>query len=150
MIKNCAKSFIYSAFFGILCQWLIELVLKGILQIDYSPVTPEYMAMFPSIGIALGADMILYGMIGLAFSSFLFIYDINRIGFVIQNLIYYFVTSLIWMPIVIFIWQIWRYPQALIGVILGFVVTYIIMTFVAYRTTKGDVESINHAIAKEE
>ena len=116
-------------------------ILKGILRIDYAPVTPEFLAMFPSIGIALGADMILYGMIGLAFSSFLFIYDINRIGFVIQNLIYYFVTSLIWMPIVIFIWQIWRYPQALIGVILGFVVN---------RTTKGDVESMNHAIAKEE
>ena len=150
MFKNCAKSFIYSAFFGIVCQWLIELILKGILRIDYSPVTPEFLAMFPSIGIALGTDMILYGLIGLAFCFFMFIYDINRIGFVVQNLIYYLATSLIWMPIVIFIWQIWRYPKALFGVILGFFVTYIVMTIVAYRITKGDVESINHAITKEE
>lgn len=87
--------------------------------------------------------------IGMAFSSMLFIYEIDRIGFVLQNAIYYLVTGIVWIPIVAFLWQLWRYPQALVCTIVGFVMTDVIMTVIGYRTTKRNIRELNAALGNE-
>ena len=104
MVKKIATGFIYTSFFGILCNVIIEIVVRAVTGFDYSPLTPEYIAMFPSVTVAFGVDMLLYGVIGMAFSGFTFIYEIDRIGFVIQNLIYFVATGVIWFPIITFLW----------------------------------------------
>ena len=72
-----------------------------------------------------------------------FIYEKPEIGFVLQNLIYCILTGIFWVPIVVFIWQLNRYPQAFYGTISGFIATYIIMSVVGYKITKKEVEAIN-------
>lgn len=149
MVKRIGMAFVFTAFWGMACNMIIEIVVRIVSGIDYSPLTPEFIAMFPSVTIAYGVDMLLYGVIGLAFSSMLFIYEIDRIGFVLQNAIYYLVTGIVWIPIVAFLWQLWRYPQALVCTIVGFVMTDVIMTVVGYRTTKRNIRELNTALGNE-
>ncbi len=148
MMKRMGKAFIFTSFFGIACNVLLEFILRCVLGLDYTPLTPEFVGMFPSTTLAFGVDMLLYGVIGLAFSGMMFIYEIDRIGFVLQNTIYYLVTGLVWIPIVTFLWQLWRYPQALIITIVGFACTDVIMTVVGYRETKKNIVELNQILER--
>lgn len=149
MIKKCLNSFVYSTFFGILVNLIIEIVVRAISGFNYSPITPEFRAFFPSDTTAIFADALLYGVIGFIFSFMLFIYNYDKLGFVVQNIIYYTGTSIVWIPIIIFIWQLQKYPSALISTIIGFVVAEIIMTVVAYNITKKNIAAINSKIREE-
>ena len=142
MVKRIINSFIYTSFFAMLCNLIIEMIVRLLTGFDYSPVTPEYIAMFPSITIAYGVNMLLYGVIGIAFSGFMFVYEKEQIGFVIQSLLYAALTSIVWIPIV---WQLWRYKEALLCTIICFVITILIMIVVQYRTTKKNIEKLNEA-----
>ena len=148
MIKRCINSFVYSTFFGILINLIIELVVRGISGFDYSPITPEFRAYFPSETMAVFTDALLYGVIGFTFSFMLFIYNYDRLGFVVQNIIYYISTSIVWMPIIIYIWQLQKYLSALIFTLTGFVVVEIIMTIIAYNITKKNIAAINMTLVE--
>ncbi len=145
MVKRIINSFIYTSFFAMLCNLIIEMIVRLLTGFDYSPVTPEYIAMFPSITVAYGVNMLLYGVIGIAFSGFMFVYEKEQIGFVIQSLLYAALTSFVWIPIVTFVWQLWRYKEALLCTIICFVITILIMIVVQYRTTKKSIEKLNEA-----
>lgn len=145
MVKRILNSFIYTSFFAMLCNLIIEMIVRLLTGFDYSPVTPEYIAMFPSITIAYSVNMLLYGVIGIAFSGFMFVYEKEQIGFVIQSLLYAALTSIVWIPIVTFVWQLWRYKEALLCTIICFVITILIMIVVQYRTTKKNIEKLNEA-----
>lgn len=146
MTKRVLNGFIYTSFFAMLCNILIEIIVRLTTGFDYSPITPEYIAMFPSITVAYGVDILLYGIIGMAFSGFMFIYEKDKIGFVVQNIVYFILTSLVWVPIITFIWQLWRYPEALVCTIVCFLLTNVIMMFVGLRETKKHIEQINEKI----
>lgn len=145
MVKRIINSFIYTSFFAMLCNLIIEMIVRLLTGFDYSPVTPEYIAMFPSITVAYGVNMLLYGVIGIAFSGFMFVYEKEQIGFVIQSLLYAALTSIVWIPIVTFVCQLWRYKEALLCTIICFVITILIMIVVQYRTTKKNIEKLNEA-----
>lgn len=134
-----------SAIVGMIVLLLIEAI-GNIFDGNISPLTPEFIALFPSQTIALEVDILLYGVFGLVFSAMSFIYEQERIGFVVQNLIYALGTAIVWIPIVIFMWQLQKYPQALVCTIVGFFATYMIMTIVAYRDTKKNVEEVNRLL----
>jgi len=141
------KSFIYSAFIGFSVNWLVSVILYYTAGIERGIATDEFMAMFPTATIACGVDLMLYGLIGAAFSGMMAIYEINRIGFVLQNTIYVIATSAVWIPVLICLWQLNKYPYALFYTVMGFVMTYVIMTIVALRTTRQDILQINERIA---
>lgn len=146
MLKRCIYGAITSAFCGLIVLALIEIIVRGISGEDFVPLTPEYIEMFPSLSMAIEADILLYGIIGFIFSAMSFIYEKDRIGFVVQNMIYFVGTGVVWIPIVVFMWQLQKYPQALLCTILGFAITYVVMTVVGYKTTKKDVNKINEAL----
>ena len=150
MIKRCFNSFIYSSFFGMVLNCIIEMTVRIFAHVDYTPVTPEFVAYFPSYSMAMVADMLLYGLIGMTFSAMLFIYDLDKLGFVFQNMLYCLATGAVWIPIVTFIWQLHKYPQAIYATIVGFVVTYVIMTIVVYRTTKKNIDVVNGLLLQYE
>lgn len=143
MIKRMFNGFIYASFFGMFCNLMIELVVRKIANFPYSPITPEYIALFPSITVAYGADLLLYGVIGCAFSGFLFVYELDKIGYVLQSILYFVLTGIIWIPIITFLWQLWKYPEALLYTIVGFIITNGIMMFLGYQKTKKNIEEIN-------
>jgi len=115
----------------------------------FSAMTPEYRAMFPSDTLALGIAVLSHGLIGAAFAGATFIYEKAEIGFVLQNIIYFLLTGIVWIPLICFVWQLYRYPAALVSTIGGFVLTYVVMSVLGYNITKKEVEQINAKLAEE-
>lgn len=151
LLKRCCISFLVSAFCGLFVNMLIELIVGKITgNMQFSPLSPEFRAMFATESMAVYVNILLYGVIGLAFSGMTFIYEIHRIGYIFQNILYYIGTGIVWVPIVVIMWQLYRYPQALIGTLIGFLVTYVVMTILGYRITKQEIETINLALERKE
>jgi len=55
----------------------------------------------------------------------------------------------VWIPLICFVWQLYRYPAALVYTIGGFVLTYMVMSMVGYNITKKEVAQINARLAEE-
>jgi hypothetical protein len=150
MIKRASFSFIISSFFGLVAYLLIEFFVGVIIGVEgFTGLTPEYLAKFPSETLALGVAVLSHGLIGAVFAAATVIYEKVQIGFILQNVIYVLLTGVIWIPIICFVWQLYRYPAALISTIGGFVLTYVIMSVVGYSITKKEVEQINARLAEE-
>ena len=150
ILYRCIFSFAVSAVCGNITNFLIEFVVRTVTgSKDFLPLSPEFVALFPSESIAVEVNILLYGIIGVAFSLAAIIYEKDRLGVIVQNILYFIVTSMVWVPIVTLVWQLHKYPQALIGTICGFVVTYIIMSIVGYRITKKNIEKINLCLAEQ-
>ncbi len=150
MMKRCGISFLISAFCGLIVNMFVEIVVKEITGVkNFSPLSPEFRATFSSESIAIYVNILLYGVIGATFSGFTFIYEIERLGYIFQNIFYYIATGIIWVPIVVSMWQLYRYPQALISTFGGFLVTYVIMTILGYKIKKQEVDTINLVLEKQ-
>ncbi len=150
MIKRCGESFGISAICGLLVNMLIEIIVRFVTRDEsFVPLAPEFVAFFPSETIAMEVNILLYGVIGAAFSVAARVYEQERLGYVWQNLIYFLLTSIVWIPIVILIWQLQKYPEALISALAGFAGTYVIMSIVGYRITKNDVDRINWVLEQK-
>lgn len=149
--KRCGFSFLISGMCGLMINMLIEVIGESITGNGaFTPLSPEFVEMFSSESIAVYVNILLYGVIGLAFSFMTFVYEVNTIGYIFQNIIYYLVTGIVWVPIVTVMWQLWRYPQALVATLAGFLVTYVIMTIVGYKIKKREVEQINQVLCQGE
>lgn len=147
LIERCVKSFGISAICGLLVNMLIEIIVRSVTKTEsFVPLAPEFVALFPSETIAMEVNILLYGVIGVTFSAAAWIYEQEKLGFVWQNLIYFLLTSIVWIPIVMLVWQLQKYPQAFISTLAGFAGTYVIMSIVGYRITKSDVDRINRVL----
>jgi ABC-type transport system involved in multi-copper enzyme maturation permease subunit len=91
-------------------------------------------------------NVLLYGCISASFAFMTFIYDVERIGFLIQSIIYFLVTSTICLFITMLLWQLQRYPAALLGTLAGYLITHVIMITMAYRRLRSDVREINQEL----
>ena len=149
MLKRIYSGFANSVVCGLLVNILINVAVVLITgDKEFCAVAPEYIELFPSASIAILVNILLYGLIGAAFSGMTFIYEQDRIGFVAQNMIYFVLTALVWIPIVMLIWQLQKYSEALWSTVAGFAFTYLIMSIVGYRITKRQVEEINVMLEK--
>ncbi len=149
ILKRCSISFAISSVCGALSNLIIELVVRAVTGMnDFSPLSPEFVELFPSETIAVEVNVLLYGVIGASFSAMTFIYEKEKIGFIVQNMIYCILTSIIWVPIVVFVWQLNKYGNALVGTLIGFFSTYVVMSIVGYRITKERVKEINMYLEK--
>lgn len=149
-IKRCGSSFGISAICGLLVNMLIEIIVRIVGNDDsFIPLAPEFVALFPSETIAMEVNILLYGVIGAAFSAAAWVYEQEKLGFVLQSIFYFLLTSIVWIPIVILVWQLQKYPQALISTLAGFAGTYAIMSVVGYRITKSDVDRINRVLEQK-
>ncbi len=146
---RCGFSFMISAFISMMINMLIELIVQLITKdITFSPLSPEFRAVFATESMAVYVNTLLYGLIGATFAGCSVIYELERIGYILQNLLFYICTACVWVPIVMTMWQLWRYPSALIGTLAGFAVTYLIMTIVGYRIKKQEIADINQLLQR--
>jgi len=151
MIKRAAFSFLISSFCGLVVYLLIEFIVGVVIGVEgFTALTPEYLAKFPSETLALGVAVLFHGLIGATFAAAGFVYEKAEIGFILQNVIYVLLTGIVWIPIICFVWQLYRYPAALFSTVGGFVLTYVVMSVVGYSITKKEVEQINARLAEGE
>lgn len=148
-LQRAGFSFAISSLCGMLVNILIEVIVIRVTgNPDFTPMSPEFVALFPTERIAAQVNVLLYGLIGAAFAAATVIYEQERIGYLLQNLLYFLVTALVWVPVVMVVWQLYRYPQALVGTVLCFFLTHVIMAILGCRITKKDVTDINEALSK--
>ena len=151
MLKRIGFSFSISCCCGLMVYVLLEWIVVGILgEEGFSAMTPEYLAMFPKETLAFGVAVLSHGLIGAAFAGATCIYEKSEIGFIWQNIIYFIVTGMVWIPVVCFVWQLYRYPAAFFCTIGGFVLTYVIMSILGYKITKKEVDEINIKLAENQ
>ena len=150
-VKRISTSFAISVMCGLVVNMLVEMFVRAVTGLQVFPmVSEEFTALFPSKSIATEVNLLLYGVIGAAFSAAAFIYEQDKIGFLLQNLLYVVMTGSVWIPIVCLLWQLQKNPPAFISAVCGFVATYLVMTVVGYRITKREVDGINRMLEIQE
>ncbi|MGN0431677.1 MAG: DUF3021 family protein [Lachnospiraceae bacterium] len=146
-MMRTGTSFAISAICGLVVNMLVELIIRAVTgEQDIPMVSREFTALFPSKTVAVEVNILLYGVIGASFAAAAFVYEKDSIGFLIQNLLYVLMTGMVWVPIVCLLWQLQKNIPALLSTLGGFLMTYLIMTFVGYRMTRKEVEDINHML----
>ena len=149
IMVRCGFSFMISAFISMVVNMLIELIGQLITKdATFNPLSQEFRAVFATESMAVYVNALIYGLIGATFAGFSVIYEMERVGYILQNLLYYICTACVWVPIVMLMWQLWRYPSALISTFAGFVITYFIMTIVGYRIKKQEIADINQLLQR--
>ncbi|MBR6257516.1 MAG: DUF3021 domain-containing protein [Lachnospiraceae bacterium] len=142
-LKKGAISFAISAFCGLIINLIIDIVINAMGYTGFCSISPDFLSLFPTTAMAAYVNLLLYGVIGATFSMMTFVYDLEKIGFAVQSIIYFVVTAAVCILITTLLWQLHRYPAALISTLSGYAVTHIIMFTVSYRRLKNDINEIN-------
>lgn len=145
-LKRSCNSFAISAFAALLVNLSVDVLGNQLCITPFISMSPKYVALFPTPVIATYVNILLYGLIGAVFAGMTFVFDIDRLGFLLQNVIYFFITGLIWSMVVILLWQLQNYPPALIFTLLGYAVTYMIIGLIQYNNLKQDISMINEQL----
>ena len=150
VLKRGFTSFALSAFAGLIVNLIIDVIMNAVFKTEFHSMSPDYVALFPSVTIAAYVNVLLYGVIGATFSLSSYIYEIEKMGFIIQSIIYFVITSTVCVGITIILWQLHKYPAAFISTLAGYLATHIIMMVIEYRRLKADIRAINELSADEE
>lgn len=145
-LKNGAISFAIGSFSGLIVNLIIDVVAHAMGAENYCSISPSFQALFPTSAMAAYVNVLLYGCISASFAVMTFIYDVERIGFVIQSIIYFLTTSVACLLITMLLWQLQRYPAALFGTLAGYALTHVIMITMAYKKLRKDVSEINQEL----
>ncbi|MCR5803121.1 MAG: DUF3021 domain-containing protein [Clostridia bacterium] len=149
-LKRGLTSFAISSFAGLLVNLLIDLIANLSGHTGFVSMTQDYTALFPSIVLAAYVNVLLYGVIGSTFAMATIVYEIERMGFIVQSILYFLITSSICMAITIFLWQLYKYPAAIFCTLLGFAVSHVLMITGEYRRLKADIKVINEISSEQE
>ena len=150
VLKRGFTSFALSSFAGLIVNLIIDIIMSARGLEGFSSMSPDYVALFPSVTIAAYVNILLYGVIGATFALSTYIYEVERIGFIIQSIIYFVITSSVCVGITILLWQLHKYPAAFISTLAGYLATHIIMMVIEYRKLKADIKVINELSGGEE
>jgi len=150
VLKRGFMSFALSSFAGLLVNLIIDVVMNTSFTTGFTSMSPDYVALFPSVTIAAYVNILLYGVIGATFALSAYIYEIEKIGFIIQSIIYFIITSSVCVGITILLWQLHKYPSAFISTLAGYLATHIIMIVIEYRKLKADIKVINELSSDKE
>ena len=146
VFKRGLMGFAISALIGCAVNMIIDIIGNAVGVPDFISMSPEFRSLFPTPIIAAYVNTFLYGLIGFTFSPMTIIYEVNRLGFVLQSIIDFLTTGTVALIIALLIWQLHHYPQALISTIAGYGVCSLIIGIIHYRQLKRDINQINNDI----
>ncbi len=148
-LKRAAVSFAISSFVGLMVNLLIDVIVNAAGYEGFISMSPEAREHFATPTIAAYVNVLMYGLIGAAFAGMTFIFDIDRLGFVIQSILYFLLTGVVLVAITFVLWQLHKHPKALVPTLIGYAVSYFIMGVVQYRALKKDIREINEELADD-
>lgn len=117
---------------------------------------PEFVACFPNEMIALCVNVLLVGLIGAAFGACSVILEIEQWSLLKQGIVHFLLTSVVWMPISMFVWCLYKYPVAVISAgcsyLFSYGLTWILKT-IDYRRSVSEInknlEEIKNALSEQ-
>ena len=147
ILRRGAISFAISCFAGLVINLLIDVIANACGVQNFISIPPDFLEKFSTPVMAAYVNVLLYGVIGATFAMMTAIFDCNRIGYLIQGLLYFLVTAAVCMIVTIGFWQLHHHMTALICTLAGYGISYVIMGLALYRTLKKDVQFINEELA---
>lgn len=142
-ITRAITSFMGAVSINVIIGLLIILIVD---KPDFLPVLPEYADRFPSDTIALLVEWLLIGLTSASFGFWSIIMESERISLVAQSILYFILTTIVWLPVSIFCWNTNKYIGSFIGVTLSYLVSYIISWTIQYRLCKESIRQINQKL----
>ncbi len=146
ILKRSMISFAISSFGGMIVNLLVDCILNMNGVDGFVSMPPGFRALFPTTAMAAYVNCLLYGVIGFAFAFMTLIFEMERLGFLAQSLIYFLATGAVCAGVTIFLWQLHHYPRAFFGTLAGYAATHAIVIAISYRKLKRDIEQINEVL----
>ena len=149
-LKRGMISFTISMLAGLIINLLIDSIVTAGGHQGFISMSPDFLALFPTPAVAAYVNVLLYGVIGFTFSVMTFVYDLEKISFLAQSIIYFAVTAVVCLAITMLLWQLQKYPSTFIGTLAGYAVTHGIIFALAFRRLKKDIGEINELSTAEQ
>ena len=146
ILKKGFIGFAMSAFIGTAVNMIVDIIANALGVENFISMSPDFRNLFPTPVIAAYVNVFMYGIIGATFSVMTFIYEVNKLGVVLQNIIYFLVTAPVAVGIAVLIWQLHHYPKAIISTLVGYGLCYLIIGILQYRKLKDDIRQINEEL----
>lgn len=147
MIKHMISRGLNGFAYSIAITVVVNMAIMGFDLLDGAlPLLPEYMEHFDSPTMALLVQCLLIGVISAAFGFGSAIMEAERIGLITQSILYFVITSAVWIPVACFCWGFHKYPGSMIGVTVSYLVSYFISWSVQYRICRKNIEEINQKL----
>lgn len=138
ILQRCAVGFSAT----ILVQFIIVFAMA---QADISVVTPSFSAYFANETAATIAQIMLCGLIGIAFSCGAMVFEIEKWSYLLQGAVHFALTAAVWMPIAYICWRPDSPKTALLAA-LGWLLTYAINWLVQYLIYRHSIFKLNQSI----
>lgn len=143
MRKDILTRIIGGFLIGIVMGQIVQFfVSMGIGQGKYVWVVPEFRAYFTDEISAIITQILLTGVIGITFALAALIFEMASWGMLKQYFVHFFITAMIWIPIVTLLWM----PKTMANIfslVASFLGTYIVTWVLQYRFSQRDIEKIN-------
>lgn len=142
-ISRGINSFLYSIAINVI---LCIIIMVAVNKPDYIPIVPDYAARFSSGTMALLVQWILIGLTSAAFGFWSIIMEYERIGLLLQSILYFVLTAIVWIPVAIFCWDLGENVYSFISIITSYLISYIITWTIQYRSCKDSIKQINQKL----
>lgn len=151
MLKNGLirglNSFMYSVGIYLIIQVLATAIISPIRGgEEFIPVLPEFAARFNNTYMAVYVQMLLVGLTSGVFGAGSVIMEFERLGLLVQSILYLMITMAVWIPVGCICWGLHKYPGAMISVSLSYMIAYGISWGISYRQCKQNIEQINQKL----
>jgi len=148
LVKRISISFAISSFIGLIVNLFIDMGVNTFSNIEnFVSIPPAFVELFPTMVMAAYGNVLIYGVIGAVFAAMTFVFELDRIGFLLQYLIYFAATSAVLAFITLCLWKLQNIPMALVSTLIGYGLTFLIMGLVQYKAVKRDICEINEFAA---
>lgn len=110
------------------------------------PMLPEYLALFENETLAMLTQCVLVGFSAAVFGAGTVIMQIEKIGLVIQSILYFILTTAVWVPVACLCWGMHKYAGSMVTFGISYVISYTISWWIQYKDCKKNVEQINRRL----
>lgn len=127
----------------------ITLVIQLIVTVcsGKAPMLPEFISRFDSIIVAFAFQLVLVGFMSGITSAGTVVFEIDRMGFVMQSLLFLLIMLSAWIPVSCIVWGFYKYAISMITTFSSIVITYVICLIIAYKLCKKNVLIINEKLS---
>lgn len=134
------NSFLYAIAINVI---LSIIIMAAVNKPDFIPILPDFAARFSSGTMALLVQWILIGISSAAFGFWSIIMEFERISLLLQSVLYFILTAMVWIPVSILCWDLGKNSFSFITIVTSYLVSYVITWIIQYRNCKDSVNQIN-------
>lgn len=134
------NSFLYAIAINVI---LSVIIMVAVNKPDFIPILPDFAARFSSGTMALLVQWILIGISSAAFGFWSIIMEFERISLLLQSIIYFILTAMVWIPVSVLCWDLGKDIFSFITIVTSYLISYVITWIIQYRNCKDSINQIN-------